>query len=132
MASKAGGNAIPFMIYALRGFVDQLREQIQVIRDEQLNLFWRNHVHQTLGDSETGRRRRYLVEDLTPIGAGVSKSKLSDVSVRVLRHYMGRGEKTLQRDLAELERLKLVRREGDRYFANKDLVLAYLPPRHPR
>src|SRR5581483_2446881 len=129
MASKSGGNVIPFIIYALRGFVDQLREQIQVIRDEQLDLFWRNHVHQLLGDSETGRRRRYLVEDLTPLSSGVSKSKLTDISVRVLRHYMGRAEKTLQRDLDELERLKLVRREGDRYLANKDLVLAYLPPR---
>ncbi|HTL29458.1 MAG TPA: Fic family protein, partial [Tepidisphaeraceae bacterium] len=128
-ASKSGGNIIPFIIYALRGFVDQLRAQIQVIRDEQLDLFWRNHVHQVLGDSETARRRRYLVEDLTPKSDGVSKAKLTDISVRVLRHYMGKGEKTLQRDLAELEKFKLIRCEGDRYFANKELVLAYLPPR---
>jgi Fic family protein len=128
MASKSGGKIIPFIIYALRGFVDQLREQIQVIRNEQLDLFWRNHVHQSLGDSETGRRRRYLVEDLTSIANGVSRAKLTDISVRVLRHYMGKGDKTLQRDLAVLEQLHLVRRQGDRYFANQNLVLAYLPP----
>jgi Fic family protein len=128
-ASKSGGDIVPFIIYALRGFVDQLREQIKVIRDEQLNLFWRNHVHSVLGDSETARRRRYLVEDLTSMPDGAVKSQLTDISVRVLRHYMGKGEKTLLRDLAELVSMKLLRREGDRYFANKNLVLAYLPPR---
>jgi Fic family protein len=128
-ASKSGGDVIPFILYALRGLVDELRAQIEVIRDQQLDLFWKHHVHQVVGDSETGRRRRYLVEDLSAIPAGVTRSKLADVSVRVLRHYMGRGEKTLQRDVSELERLDLIRREGDRYIANKGLVLAYMPPK---
>jgi hypothetical protein len=59
---------------------------------------------------------------------GVARGKLMDVSVRVFKHYVGRGEQTLQRDFAELEKRKLVRREGDLFFANKALVLAYLPP----
>jgi Fic family protein len=127
-ASKSGGDVIPFVLYAFRGFVDQLREQIGVIRDQQLELFWRNHLHQVLGDSETGRRRRYLVLDLAKANEAVSRAKLPDISVRVLRHYLGRNEKTLLRDLAELEQLSLVKRDGDKYRANKDVVLAYLPP----
>jgi Fic family protein len=130
LASKSGGDVMPFMLYALRGFVDQLREQLRLVREEQLNLFWRHHVHLTLGDSETGKRRRYLVEDLSLRMDGVPKSKLIELSVRVLRYYVTKGDKTLQRDLSELERLKLVRREGDLYFANRDLVLAYMPPAH--
>jgi Fic family protein len=129
MASKSGGDVIPFLHYALRGFVDQLREQIGVIKAQQLELFWKNHLHQTLGDSETGRRRRYLVTDLAHMPQPVSKSKLQDVSVRVLRHYLGKSDKTLQRDLEELERLRLVIKQDDRYRANKDVVLAYLPPK---
>jgi Fic family protein len=128
-ASKSGGNVIPFIVYALRGFVDQLRGQISVVRDEQLDLFWRNYVHQQLGDLETGRRRRYLVEDLSTHKEGASRSTLSEISVRVLKHYLGKGEKTVQRDIAELERQRLIRREGDKYVANKDLVLAYMPPK---
>jgi Fic family protein len=127
-ASKSGGDIIPFIIYALRGFVDQLREQINVVREEQLNLFWRNYVHQELGDTATGRRRRYLVEDIGEQKAGVARGNLMDVSVRVFKHYVGRAEKTLQRDLAELEKRNLIRREGDHYFANKAMVLAYMPP----
>lgn len=128
IASKSGGDLIPFIVYALRGFVDQLRAQIDVVREEQLNLFWRNYVHQQLGESETGRRRRYLVEDLGEHKEGVPRGKLGDVSVRVYKSYERRGEKTMQRDIAELEKRKLIRRQGDRYFANKELVLAYLWP----
>jgi Fic family protein len=127
-ASKSGGDVIPFILYAFRGFVDQLREQIRVIRDQQLELFWRNHLHQALGDSETGRRRRYLVLDLAGAKQPVTRGKLMEVSVRVLRHYLGKNEKTLMRDLAELERLRLVKRDGDKYRANREVVLAYLPP----
>jgi Fic family protein len=127
LASKSGGDAIPFIVYALRGFVDQLRAQIDVVREEQLNAFWRNYVHQELGDTDTGRRRRYLVEDLGGQKDGVLRAKLIDVSVRVYKQYQGR-EKTAQRDLAELEKRRLIRRQDDRYFANKELVLAYLPP----
>ncbi len=130
-ASKSGGDILPFCMYALRGFADQLREQIEVIRSHQLQLFWQHYVHQQLGDSETGRRRRYLILDLAAIAEPVSKNKLSDVSVRVLRHYLGKNEKTLARDLDELEKLSLVKRIGDKYQANTDIVKAFLPPRAP-
>ena len=69
--------------------------KIGVVREEQLNLFWRNYVHQELGDSEAGRRRRYLVEDLGGEKDGVARGKLIDISVRVYKHYLGRGEKTI-------------------------------------
>jgi len=42
-------------------------------------------------------------------------------------HHVGRGEKTLKRDLAELEKRRLIRREGDLFFADKALVLGYMP-----
>jgi Fic family protein len=127
-ASKSGGDVIPFCKYAIRGLVDQLREQIERIRDQQLRLFWQNHVHQILGDSETGRRRRYLVLDLAKQPQPISKAKLPEVSVRVFRHYVGKDEKTLSRDLKELEKLELVQRVGERYRAKTEVVRAYMTP----
>jgi Fic family protein len=129
MASKSGGEVLPFLNYALRGLVDQLREQSALIKQEQLELFWRDHLHQVLGDSEAGKRKRYLVTDLGNSPEPVSKSKLTEISVRVLRHYLGKSEKTLARDMDELARLGLVIKTGDRYRANKEIVLAYLPPK---
>lgn len=129
MASKTGGNVLPFIHYALRGLVDQLREQIDVVREQQLDLFWQNHVHLLLGDSQAGRRRRDLVMDLTRAAKAVPKSKLTDLSVRVLRHYVGKVDKTLQRDLIELERLGLIERQGESYLAQTKIVQPYLPLR---
>lgn len=127
-ASKSGGDVVQFCMYAVRGFVDQLREQIEIIRDQQWKLFWQNHVHQVLGDSETGRRRRYLVLDLAKSEKPIEKRKLTEVSVRVLKHYLGKNERTLLRDLEELEKQNLIVREGDAYRANVEIVRAYLPP----
>lgn len=129
IASKSGGNVVPFLSYALRGLVDQLREQIGVIRAQQMELFWGNHVHTLLSDSETGRRRRCLVEDLAAHGKPVSRDDLPEISGRVVRHYVGKNDKTFARDLIELERLKLIVREGTNYRANKGIVGAFLPPR---
>ncbi len=126
-ASKSGGDVIPFCMYALRGLVDQLREQIQFIRDEQIKLFWQNHVHRTLGESETGRRRQHLVLDLSLQSGPVPKSKLTDVSPRVARDFARKDEKTLSRDLVELERLKLIEKDDNGYRARIETVLAYRP-----
>jgi Fic family protein len=128
-ASKSGGDLTKFCTYAVRGFVDQLRTQFEYIREQQLTLFWQNHVHETLGDTPTGRRRRFLVLDLAKALAPVPRAKLPDVSVRVLRHYLGKDEKTLQRDLRELERLELIKKAGDGYRARTEVVRAYMPPR---
>ena len=127
-ASKSGGKVIPFCKYALRGFVDQLREQILAVRKEQLELFWQNNVHKTLGESETGRRRTHVVLDLTTAAKPVPKDKMTDVSPRVARDYARKDEKTLLRDLAKLERLELIVKEEDGYRAKTEVVLAYLVP----
>ncbi len=127
-ASKSGGDVIPFCKYALAGFVDQLRDQILVVRNEQLKLFWQNHVHQVLGESETGRRRTHLVLDLANAPQPMPKDTIADVSPRVARDYARKGAKTLIRDLAELERLGLIVQENSKYRARTEAVLAYLPP----
>jgi Fic family protein len=41
-ASKSGGEIVPFIEYAARGFVDGLREQLHKIRDQQWDVSWRS------------------------------------------------------------------------------------------
>lgn len=126
-ASKSGGDVTRFCLYAVQGLADQLRTQINVVRERQLELFWRHHLHSELGDSETGRRRRYLVLDLQALDRPVPRGKLTDVSVRVLRHYDRFSDKTLLRDVKELERRRLIRRVDGGYMANPQVVMAYMP-----
>jgi Fic family protein len=133
-ASRNGGNLVPFLCYALQGYVDQLREQLQHVREQQLDVTWINYVHQLFDDrdSPTQTRRRHLVLDLSRQAEPVAWSRLSAVSPRVVEDYASRTRKTLTRDINELVKLELVKRTARGYLANKDIVFAYLPARRTR
>src|SRR3989442_1040974 len=45
-ASDSGGDVIPFIEYAVTGFVEGLREQLKIIRYQQWDMVWRNYVHE--------------------------------------------------------------------------------------
>jgi len=129
-----GGDLMPFLCYAIRGFVDQLREQIQLIKTQQWDVTWRSFVHQQFEGlhGETHARRRHLVLDLSQRDKPVMRSQLREVSPRVATDYAGRTDKTLTRDLNELVRMKLVLRTPGGYEANRGAILAFLPARASR
>lgn len=121
-----------FVQYALQGFVDQLREQIRVVRSFQHSVTWINYVHEEFRDEETPakRRQRHLVLDLEP-GQVVSRNKLREVSPRLADEYRDASPKLISRDLnALLDRGLLVRTRGG-YRANHELIEAFLPPALP-
>lgn len=41
-ASKSGGDILPFIAYALNGFLDGIREQIKRVREQQMRVAWEN------------------------------------------------------------------------------------------
>lgn len=118
-----------FILYALQGFVDELRDQIGVVRDHQKDVMWQKIVHDSYRDEDTPakRRQRHLVLDM-PQGATISRNKLREVSARVALEYAGSGAKTVTRDVNELlKRGLLARAGGNNLTANRDLVDAFLP-----
>ena len=130
-ASKSGGDVLPFCVYALRGMADQLRQQLQFVKNDQALLFWQNHVHQALGESPRGRRLTHLTLDLAGSGHPAARAGLLDISPRVARDYADKGEKTLNRDVDELIRRGLLHESADGLRARTEIVLAYLPPVAP-
>jgi Fic family protein len=126
-AADLGGDVIRFCLYAVRGFVDQLREQLRVIRAEQMRLFWQGHVRTVLsGDADPARRRRHLVVDLARHAEPLDKYDLPEVSLRVARTYAALNEKTFNRDLEALAEAGLITRNKDgRYRARVEVVAAY-------
>jgi Fic family protein len=130
-SSRSGGNLIAFLCYAVQGYVDQLREQLQHVREQQLDVTWMNYVHQLFDKrhSPTHTRRRHLVLDLSRQAEPVSWARLSSVSPRVAEDYANRTRKTLTRDINELMSMELVRRTERGYVANKEVVFAFLPAR---
>lgn len=119
-----------FVFYALQGFVDELREQLTRIREEQMEVTWQNWVHDQFRGQETPakRRQKHLVLDL-PRGQYVPVARVRGVSPRVAEEYAGRTNKAITRDLNALEALGLIRRTRTTVIANRDIVKAFLPVR---
>jgi len=127
-ASKTGDVA-EFVRYALEGFVDGLRSQLEVVREQHLLVTWKNYVHELFRGKDTPARRRqkHVVLDMPMRSLG--RAEIRRVSDRVRDEYAGKTEKTLTRDLNALSRLGLIVREGGGISANYDLIHAFLPPR---
>lgn len=133
-ASRSGGDVLPFLKYAVEGFRDGLREQLETIWQQQHNLIWRNHVHEYFRDGEhtaAGVRRRRLVLDLSRSSDPVPRSRLREISPRIAQAYANRGERTLARDLSFLLASKLILRTEGGYRANREVMHAFLTPGAP-
>jgi len=130
-ASASGGDVVPFIRYAVQGFVDGLRKQLGEVREQQLEVAWRNYVYaQTKGRSAAHERRRNLVLDLTGHGPA-DLGELAGLSPRLAVAYARKTPKTLTRDLNALQTMGLIVKREQRWCANADIIRAYLPLRLP-
>ncbi len=131
LASKSNGDLLPFIHYAVQGFVDGLREQLKYVWDQQWDVAWQNHVHQTFRgkDGITGIRQRHLALDLGNVADWVDISSLDELTVRVAKAYAGKSDQTLRRDLDALEGLELVQRRHGQVRANREIIHSFRPLR---
>ncbi|MEA3409599.1 MAG: Fic family protein [Candidatus Eisenbacteria bacterium] len=129
-ASRSGGDVIPLLSYAVRGLVDQLREQLKFVYGQVVLDSWQNYVHEALpGGTTTAERRRQLVIDLSPAGTrGWSKNEIASVSPGVAARYAQLSSRTLSRDLNDLVERGLLRRgDDDLYYVNLDTLVRRMP-----
>ena len=131
-ASKSKGDVIPFIRYAVNGYVDGLRSQLKVIQEQQLFVAWRDHVYEHFRDKsgKINERLRKLVLDLSYQKEPIPISKLNEVSGRVAKLYATKTQRTLSRDVNELLKANLIRQDGSGYVANKEIMLSLLPVRN--
>jgi len=130
-ASKSGGEIVPFIQYALRGFVDGLREQLDTIWTQQWDVFWRDFVHEKFRsrNSPAATRRRHLALDLGDHGGWVNVANIAELSTRLAVAYAGKTTKSIQRDLSTLVSMELIHRDGHRVRARRERIFAFLPLR---
>lgn len=129
-ASESGGDAFELVKYAVRGFVDGLREQLEIILQQQFDDRWEQFVYESFGEARTQAeiRRRQLVLDLSKESEPVPKRRLTLMTPEMALAYADRTTKTLTRDinaLLEMDLIEFVPREG--YMARKSRILAFLP-----
>lgn len=125
--SREPYSPVAFFEYALRGFVDELKSQIERVRTDQLEVTWQNFVHEFFQgkDTPTSRRQRQLALDLPP--AWTQRSDIKHISIRVAEGYAAKGPKTVTRDLNALEEMGLIERENGGVRPRREVVAAFLP-----
>jgi Fic family protein len=131
-ASASGGDLLPFIRYALRGFLDGIREQIKRIREQQMRVAWENYVHDLfhkIKNSPTQKRRRELVLDLTEHGDWTEVASISLLTPKLAREYATAGDRMVQRDLNALAKMHLISRRHGKVMANRHIIQAFLPRR---
>ena len=125
------GDVLPFLQYALRGFVDNLRQQLEVIHEQQLDLAWRDYVDQWFRhqryQAPTADRRRILVLHLSRAKRRVPKDEIPNLSPELAAKYANKTTKTLTRDLNALVEAGLIGREANEYWTRLDHIYALLP-----
>lgn len=130
-ASKSGGDILPFIVYAARGFVDGLREQLKFVWEQQWDVVWRNYVHEQLQgkNSPSDARQRHLALDLSAKAELVPISSIPELTPRLAKAYAGKTTKTIQRDVNVLEKRGLLAREGRQVRARREIIFSFLPLR---
>ncbi|MBI3916116.1 MAG: Fic family protein [Betaproteobacteria bacterium] len=127
--SKTNGDLRAFMEYAVRGFVDQLREQISTIQSQQLMVSWINYVHEKFGAQKTAadRRQRDVVLAMSRKGVAFKVADIKQIDARIAAQYATKTPKTITRDMNRLRKLGLVESEPAGYRAKIEIMLAFLP-----
>ncbi len=132
-SSKLPDGEFSFIKYALKGFVEGLKSQLSVVKQQQLEVTWENHIHDVFKgkDSPANERRRHLILDLSAQSEPIVISKIKEMTPRVAADYSKKTYRTLLRDLAELIELDLVelKKEDMTIRVKKEKILAFLPRR---
>ena len=131
LASKSGGDIVPFISYAVTGFVDGLRAQLESVWEQAWYVTWRNFVHESFSgeQGDKANRQRRLLLDLGERADWVDLTEVATLTPQLAKDYGGRTSKTLQRDINDLELRNLVERDSKRVRARREIILSYLPPK---
>lgn len=127
---RAGGDPMEFIEYALQGFVDGLREQIETVKAQQLAVHWINYIHERFKGKDTPAavRQRRLAIDLSESKEPVPRSAIQRITPRIAEAYAGKTGKTITRDLNSLHAMALIEKTPNGYRARSEIMRAFLPP----
>lgn len=130
-SSKSNGDVVPFIRYAVEGFIDGLKTQIEEIRKQHLFVGWENYIYTQFKDrtGEINDRRKFLILDLTNHEEPVPLIKIREISPRIAEMYAGKTLRTIRRDVEELSRMGLIIGKMGGLTANNDVMLSFLPGR---
>ena len=122
----------PFLSYAVEGFVDSLRDQVNQIRGFLISVTWKNFIHEHFQGtpvSKIQRRRRQLILAMAPTKA-YTKAEAIEINADTIRAYSAEDTRTIARDLNALTKMNLLKKEDNTYQPNIGLLSQFFPIRH--
>lgn len=131
-ASQSGGDVVPFLRYAVRGFVDGIRAQLIRVWEQQYADRWEQFIYETFGGrvtSDAARRRLHLVLELSKHWEPVARRDIPALSPLLAVAYAGT-QRMLSRDLNALQELGLIEPAGHGSWQVRRLqILGFRPLR---
>ena len=119
-----------FLAYAAQGLVDGLREQIHLVRAQQLSVSWANYINETMDRfpaSQANSRQRALVSAM-PFDKAVARGDLTTLTPSLAALYANTGPRTMSRDLNRLSKAGLIVRDGRNWKANTNIMFTFMSP----
>ncbi|MCB2186475.1 MAG: Fic family protein [Deltaproteobacteria bacterium] len=129
-ARKGAEGVVKFIEYAVQGFLDGLREQVDLIQGYQLRVAWESYIHEKFGKlkGEANRRRRDLILAM-PFTGFISSAEIPDLSTEMARYYSKLTPKAITRDINALERMDLLVIKGRKVSPKIETIFAFMPHR---
>ena len=131
VTSKSGGDVSGFVLYALQGFVDGLREEIKYIQSQQIIVHWINHIHNSFRgkNSKADERKKQLMLEISKIGPKeLTIEEIHYGTPLIAEMYANLSIRTMSRDIDELVEMKLLNKVHDKYSSNLASLTAYMVP----
>ena len=121
-SSRTPNGVIDFLIYALQGFSDELKEQMDYMSQRVWRDTWASYVRSEFQGKHTAaaQRRIELASNLTD--EPVSRLALPTLTPALARAYQGKTPSVLTRDLNALARMRLIERGPDGVTANFEML----------
>jgi Fic family protein len=127
------GNLTKFITYALTGFRDGIEGVLGIIHTSQIEMTWRNYVHDRIGESgeeqnksEKILRRIRQLAYYIPADKYYSLSEIRIIHPNITREYKQLSDLTLSRDIALLQELNLILEQKRKYRTNMDILRTFM------
>ncbi len=127
------GDLTGFIEYAVQGFRDGLKKNLEIIQESQFEIFWHNHIYEVFSGvkytkKDAFKRKRELMLSF-PVGREVFADEIPFLSTVTANLYARVKKSTLMRDLRELQNLGLIVKSGNKYLADVSVLSGAIPMR---
>jgi len=124
-------DVIEFVSYAVQGFLDGLNDQLEYVHNQVIDISWESYIYETFDkykhSAVTTKRRRTLMLAISRSKKSIPRDKLITLNEKTIEAYRKKTDKTVDRDIKELQRLDLVEKTKDGYLARVPKIFGFLP-----